>query len=67
MAHPAYPAWATITRGTNRRLRPVSKLRVDPPVARFIGIRQGGAANRFAKARVIELAVRVKVVAARFS
>jgi hypothetical protein len=22
MTHPAYPAWATITRGTNRRLRP---------------------------------------------
>src|SRR5262245_36218042 len=37
------------------RDQPVGKLRVDPPVARFVGIRQGGAANWFAKPRMIEL------------
>ena len=34
--------------------QPVCKLCVDPPVARFVSVRQGGAANRFTKARVIE-------------
>ena len=35
--------------------QPVCKLGVDPPVASLVGIRQGRAADRFAKAQVIEL------------